>query len=394
MVSYALKYLKKKLGRIRNEQVVTKLPDVSPEDLIKYIESTITKDNAQLRAAELKRRVQQEDSKKIEKKRIKEEEEQIREILRQKELRQAYENKHVLKLYFCNHHGSKIRLPTFFTKSNSAFFEMSGLVLKEFDNGGVVWYPLLKDKKEQDVMFMEGSPNPMDIFKSKSHIVSQIYGGKVDSNCDITSEGKPILIDPHMFSEEKTGQKIKVMDISEQSKNKYEQMIQQMSDDNSQLQYEIEKLKKNEVKYEANLAESNMTASVAQETSDIYSAKFANLFQRTASVVSELTNTIASIQDVKQEQVLTERMNQALHRSVRELRDKLEELQPMDAQEIASARTRDIMNDGLALIEKAKMVNAPIVIKSTSGEVMETGKKKKESKETEVIASEDLPNEN
>ena len=389
----ALKYLKNKLRRVRHENVYTQLPNISPEDLAKLIDRQLKLDNAQLRAADLKRKANKEDTKRVEKNRLREEEEQIKEILRQKQEREAYENRHTIKLYFNNHLGKQVKLPTFFTRSNSAFFKMCGFVLKEFDNGHVIWYPLLKDKKGEDRMFVEGSPNPMDIFKSKAHIISQIYGGKVDTNCDITTDGKPLLIDPRMFEDEKTGEKCKVIDLSDQKRKEFEHMVQQLSDDNSVLQNEIEKMRKQEIKYESDLAENNMLSSVAKEQSDIWAGKFASLFSRNAEIVKGLTDTLASIQDVKQEQILTERMNFALHRTVKDMRDKLEELSPMSQHEISSAKTMDTISRAIGMIEQAKVLNAPVIIKSTSGEVVNVPSKKKKVGKEEIVGTEEVPEE-
>ena len=220
-------------------------------------------------------------------------------------------------------------LPLFFLKSNSTYKDYKyfwGIELYETDDGYTIFYPLLTDGKNV-VRFKKPATDILDFFKERIGVVKQLNSGKLDSNFDVNEYGKPVLLLDNEGKDVDSGTKVKIINLSEQERHKYELQISQLNDIINKLYSELEEAKKREVEYKQDLADKEMSLNVSQHEKEIANANLIAVTQKQMSMFKQLTDAMLSLEDVKLSQLLSEDTAKRLFETLQITKDKLDELE-------------------------------------------------------------------
>ncbi len=293
-----------------SETYLTKYPDITTrKQLADFINKKTEQENAQLKARELKRKEEdQEQIKQLEE--IKKEEiieEKVRAHLKQEE---TLKKQRAIKLRI---EGLNIP-PTFFLKSNVPYYKFMGVYLQETKEGGLLWYPWLRktvDKKAQDFLFDCPASNFKEFFKQTVGIVSQMRGGKLDSNFDIDENKQPALYSKDI-TEDKKGKKYEVIHLEDAERQKLEKEAKLWEDKFYNILNELNESNKIIKRMEGKTAEQEVSTEMAIEDADISRSNLSVLANKQMGMVQEFGNLLSSAQDREMRQILSQRMNKSL----------------------------------------------------------------------------------
>lgn len=346
---------------VKEETYVTPLPPdlKSSQEIGKFIDKKREQENAHLKAKVLRLQSQLED-KEREKQRIKEEQEIKKQIEERIEEQKKLKKKRALKLKLV---GVKTA-PSFFLKSNKHYHNFIGAYLQETKDGDVLWYPLLK-KGKKEVIFNSPARSFVEFFEKNLGIVSQIRGGKVDSNYDIDDQGEPMFIQPKY---KKDGEEVEVIDLSDKQKLEYEKQLEHMKEYIGQLVHEIKQLKKKENEYIQELGMKEVEADVAKEDRDSWASRLATIAQKGATSNRQLADVLATIGDAEMSKILTQRASEQKSRKIREMQNEIEETNPERQKMQQRAMIQQDVNSKIAKIKKELRDAAKSEAKEATGE--------------------------
>ena len=325
---------------VRKEEVTPLSPDTQ-EAIARKLNDMLVKRNAYLEAELAKARAAQE-VKKGEAELGRVEEGLVKQATEEEAEEERLEKQNALKLRFV---GIKKR-PTLFLKGNKMLSKLAGFYLKDTDDGHLLIYPMIKDKAfSRERILDRPIRNIKELFKEPMNIVGQVRGGKVDSNYEINRDGKLIFIHPSEAEEEGTGRKVKIISISEQEKLEYERQIEELNDALQQLMQRIEDYEKMKGKYDISMAELRMQKNTAEKERDLWASKAAVAYERSVRSMRDLAASLTSVQDLKTQQALTEKMNRSLSYVIQDLNEKVEELAPKKIRDIERDRLKEDLKD-------------------------------------------------
>jgi len=335
--------------KIKNVLGIGKKPKVeiyrlpAPFDLSEA-NKRLAEENAQLKAELLKLRKKMEDRKE-EGKRREMEERELRYVESERMRKQMLEKKRTLILPIF---GIK-KYPTFFLRDNTPYKKFKGFVVKQSDNGATLWYPLLTDGKKDSIPLGPTSyaTDPMDIFKTRIGVATQILGGKVDSNYEIVidenGEERLHLHRPD-YAYDENGNVVRIVRIDDQERKQYEDTIEQLKIKIMELQSEIENLKEREIEYETSLAEKEVRAKTAEKERDIFARGVASFANNALKLTSTIVTALGAIQHARTNQVLTEELNTTLMNVIDDLRSIVEKYIPREQAILAQQKIEDIVS--------------------------------------------------
>lgn len=344
--------LRKLIGKLRYwitgeptyEQLITSLPySQSNRELAELINKKIMQRNAELEAEVLKYKARDEE-KRLEEQRRVEEEEIIEKVKKHNEEIEKLEKAKSIKLIF---EGLK-KPPTFFLRNNVPFYKLKGMYLKEDDEGYLYWYPILTDGKK-DKIFKKPTTNFNDFFKEKIGLVSQIRGGKVDSNFDITKDGKPILITKDVVKDKE--KEYKIIHLNEQEERKLLHEIEEWKKAYSGKLQEIEDLQKRITDLEIDSADKEVATNIATRESDIMKSTIAVLADKRPASTIAVANALASSQDTLINHLLSERLNMVYTDVIDSYREKLKEVLSKEELEVGEERIKSLIDSATERIK-------------------------------------------
>jgi len=344
--------LKKLFFIKKSETYLTRYPDIrTRKELAEFINKKTEQENAQLKAQLLKKKEREQEKKREELERKKEEliEAQIRKKIEQEE---RLTKQRALKLRI-----EGLFPPTFFLRSNLPYHKFMGIYLQEDRDGRLLWYPWLR-KGKQDFMFPYPATNFLEFFKERVGIVSQMRGGKVDSNFDIVEGKKPILIAKDI-AEDKEGKKYEVIHLEDAERQELEREVETYKNKYYEALGRIKDLGKNEKKMEGKLAEQEITTEMAVEEADISRANLSVLSKKQTGMIGDVANMLSSRQDSEISRILSLRMQTKLITINDELNRYLEEKlpdKPIEREEILSTVQKIVKN---AIEQKTIIVQQP-----------------------------------
>jgi hypothetical protein len=356
--------------KAKTEQYLTKLPDFQTlEEVIGFVEQKYQQQNAQLMAENIQLKRKAEEKKK-DKDRKKHEDTILVEVEKQKQELNAIKQQRTLKFKI---EGLKDP-PVFFLKNNRAIGRFMGFVLQETDEGAHIFYPWIHlggnsvTDPGRDVKFEKFAHHFEDFFKDEIGIVSQMRGGKVDSNFDIGEDGRPILRSSKLFSDKQIDAPATVEDlkkleernrISEQERREYEQKIEKLKSQLNQYSSALMDERKEKEELEKLLADSQVEAEVATKDKDLFAASLGAEAKQKETATKVITDSLLAIQDTKVSQVLTERMNQSLLDAMHRLRRKYQEGLYKEEREIEETRSKDMMRSVAKEVVNQQAIVAP-----------------------------------
>lgn len=350
----------------KTEQYITKIPDFnSLQEIMGFVNQKHIEENAELKADNIRYKSQEEEQRK-EKERIKQESDLFKTVQERKiEILKMKEQK-MLKLKI---EGLE-NFPTFFLKNNKAFGKFMGFILQETDEGLILYYPWLQ-QNDQDYRFDKYAYRIEDFFKEEIGIVSQMRGGKLDSNFDIGEQGEAILRPKKMLYDKPNNANITVEDlkkienanaISEHERREYEQKIASLTtrvNEFASRALEAEKANKGQEHEIMNLSIEN---ELATGTADLAKATLAADAKHKIVEVKTVTDAHLAIQDLKVNQVLTEQLNHTVIDSMAHMRKKLGDKLYKEETEIEESRQKDLMRS----VAKEVKSQEPMIIKQAA----------------------------
>jgi len=295
----------------------------TPVDM-QEVEKRIKQLNAQLAAARLRDRAEQEEKKK--KIKVKEQEEkEIQYILEQKKrLKKLKASKSLTLPIF----GMK-SFPTFFLKSNVPYKKFAGFYLRQTESGQTLWAPLLTDGQNKSIPVgpEAWTDNPINIFKSRLGMVTQLKGGKVDSNYDIIideNSGKEMLVlyKPKYVHKSK---EVKVLDISESERVEYERTVKELKKQNRDLYSRMSELDQMLITSEIKTNEAESKVMAARTEAETYKANMESMKKDYYEIMKRATETETRIIEFKAQQVQAEKLAWTLRNALDKYRKVLEE---------------------------------------------------------------------
>lgn len=309
----SLRKLLQKRGQPKIFKVTTPLPTGLAE-----VNKVMAEENAELRARILDYESRDED-KEIKKERIREEEKE-KEIVLKYEERQKKKSK-LREMKFIIEETRK-NPPTFYLKNDIPYCKFLGFMSRETEEGHVIWYPLLekKDKKgNKRLIIPHGrfayADTPLDIFKKQTNIVSQIRGGKVDSNYDMTYNPETGRTEINLYVPKyvtENGTEVEKIDISDIERKELETRIKELELAINQLYFDKKKFQEREIKYKTQLADLEITNDGLSKESDIWRGYYSHQSQKVIRMIETLASTLSGLQDLRITSILTEDMNQRL----------------------------------------------------------------------------------
>ena len=258
-----------------------------------------------------------------------------------------------------------------------AFGHFKGLYFKENSDGYVTVYPwLLLGKK--NVIFKAPATSFEQMFKQPERIVSQIRGGKFDSNYIISENKKPMLLRRDV-KRTVDGEKIRVIDLSEQERQEYEAKIEELRKKIGEFAKALEDMRKKEIEYETELAEKEVAANAAIKERDVWAAKFAVLAQKQEGTAKQLASAVTAVQDLAMHKTLTERQNWALLDAIREKDRLLSEHMPKEVRELEREKLKEDLNYQVELIKSLPRIQEIKKVKKTAVKKPKRGEEVAES---------------
>ena len=360
--------------RPKEEKYLTRYPPVPFEELVKYINKKVLQENTRLKAENIKLRKKLEEKKA--KERAEKEKKKIeREILKKKKQMELIEKERTLPLKI----ETKKANPTFFLRSNTNVGKFVGFLLQDTKEGHTLWYPMIKTKNGIFKLNVY-SLNPLDFFRSRLSIVAQLKGGKLDSNVDVTKDGKLVIIkdNPEEGEDVETKQKVKLIHLDEHERREYEQKIAELREKIKELYSALETAKEKEAEYELQLADKEMAAKAAMKQRDTFAALSSHLIEKSGKQTEEMARMASAVQDLKVDQVLTERLAFGFFSALDGLQEKFKKYLGADRAQMALDEVKRVFNEAL---EYAKKFQKPVKVEVEQPKKGLFGRKPKEETE-------------
>jgi len=335
--------LRKKI--IEKPLYVTKSPDIHTlKELGRFMDRKKSVENIELKKKLLQTESKLEEKDK-QKERILEEQDLMNKIRTQKEHMQKLEKERALKLHFVGLETP----PTLFTKSNIPVGRIKGLYLKETKDGFLLFYPLLESKNKNTTRILnEPVTGFKKFFKSEIGIVSQMRGGKLDSNYEIDEDGKLLYLPPKEFDTEK---KYKVINLSESETREYEVREEQLRNLIRENYGKIKDMKNREVEFETQLADNEVLMSSAVKERDLYASNYALLIKKQEGMYQQMLSAVSEIEDVKVRAILSERLAKAMESALETYRSKFEEAVSKELSDIEREKFMEMQKDSIKNVE-------------------------------------------
>lgn len=352
-------------GKKKQANFINKMPVFESElELSKFISRKQEAENAQMKADNLRLQSEVENLKKKTKDQVTQEQIE-QEVLKEKAKKKTESASKSLKLAFVDVEDN----PTFFLKSNRPFHKLAGIYLHETDNGQLVYYPWVKVKQGHKLIDKRLTCPAFSFnqfFREQVGIVSQIKGGKVDSNFDITAKGEFILKLPDEYVDVETKEKVKLINITDVKKKEYEDKIEGLNDKISELFHRLKQANLKEADYMAKLAEEELRTDVAEKERSVWAANSQFLAEKQKATTEQLSTAVAAEQDLKMQQILEARMVKVLSNGLDKMRERLGERLSMREYEVEENKIRRIMRDTVSEAIRLTSGNRPARVETQS----------------------------
>lgn len=333
--------------REKTETYVQHLPNFETiQELVDFVEKKYQQENAQLRAENVRLK-QSKEEEKLKKKRVQDEGKIIEEIYQRKLEIEGMKKARAVKLKI----EGLYKPPTFFLKNNRPFHKFMGIYLQETDDGNLIYYPWLRIGS-QDVKFEKYAHRFEDFFRSDIGIVSQMTGGKVDSNFDIAEDGTPVLRIKHSVFDKPNKEAVtvedlkqmqKISEMSEAERREYENKIEILRNQVNNVSATLIDERKEKEELEKSLADKEITVKTVEADNDIWKATVAGEAERKKETTKIVADALSSIQDTKVSQILTDRMNETFLDAFHRLKKKYGEGLYKEEREIEESKQKDLI---------------------------------------------------
>jgi len=323
---------------------------------IRKMQEQLLKENAMLRA-ELSKRKAMVSKEKERHEQLARESKEIGYVLNQKELQKKKEKERMVMLPLF---GLK-NLPTFFLKDNVPIGKLKGFGLKQTSEGRTLWYPVLtNDGKNNFVPSGDGAyaSDPMKIFRRKIGIVTQMRGGKVDSNYgyvfDDNGDRAMRLFKPSYI--DKKGKEMEVIRMDENERQEYERKIEELQMNMNRALNALSEMREKEIDYETDSARKGVETSAAKKERDVYASQMASLGENIYSIARVAAAALAGSQQLKTQQVTTEALNTELVSALDRSFGLIRKYVPERSIEPTEARVKELMT---SITEKKESKKEP-----------------------------------
>ncbi len=329
---------------------ITKSPDIHTlKELGKFMSRKKALENIELKKKLLQAESKLEEKGK-EKERILEEQELMESIRKQKEHMQKLEKERAIPLKFM---GLKEN-PTLFTKSEIPICRVQGMYMKETKEGYLLFYPWLEGKKskigeEPTKILKEPVTNFKKLFRKEIGIVSQMRGGKIDSNYEIDEEGKLIYIPQKELDVEK---QYKILHLSDIEAKEYETHIEQLKNLIRENYGKIKDMKKREVEFEVQISENEVLMDSTIKERDLYASQYGLLVKKQEGMYQQMLSAVSEIGDVKTRAILSERLAKSMESALETYRGKFEEAVSKEISDIEREKLMELQKDSMSNIER------------------------------------------
>jgi len=206
--------------------------------------------------------------------------------------------------------------PVMFLKNNQPYKRFAGLFLQEYNGEPVMFAWLWDAQKQKHIKLKVPIRNFMDVFRDQLGIAAQMRGGKIDTNLVIDEDGVPRLRAPGIKTDIATGDQIKVIDLSDKERNKYESVIEKQQDYMGKLQKGVTDMQKREHQYKTLLLEYGSTADVMTDHAATMGSDYKVAIEQIKGLGKEVSQILGSANAQMIETVVTESSNKALMASV------------------------------------------------------------------------------
>jgi len=354
---------------------VTKTPDIDTiRELGKFMDRKKSIENIDLKKKLLKAESKLEE-KDREKERILEEKEIMERIRKQKEHMKELEKARALKLKFVG----LLKSPTLFSKSNIPLGNIQGMYLKETKDGYLLFYPWLESKKNTTKILKEPVTDFKSFFRKEIGIVSQMRGGKVDSNYDLDEYGKLMFLPPKKLD---VDNQYKIINLSDLEVKDYETQIEQLRNQIRENYAKIKDMKKREVEFEVQIAENEVLMDASVKERGIYASQYALLIKKQEGLYKEMLMAVSEVEDVKTRAVLSEKLANTMESALEEYKTKYEEAVSMELSDIEREKIIEMQDDIVKNTEK--MLDKVKGLASSKKPVVVGGIKKEAEEEGEL----------
>lgn len=290
---------------------------------MKDLERLVKQQNAEYKALLLKIKAQKEEERRKKEDR-KEEEKEKEYILQQKKRLEAIKKGRSLILPCF---GLK-EFPTFFLKSNVAYKKFAGFYLRQTDEGLVQWAPLLTDGKEKTIPSGNDvwTENPLNIFRARMGFVTQLKGGKVDSNYDLfvdenTGQERLVLCVPKYVHK---GEEVKIINLSESERLELERETRRALQHNKEAYNRIAELESMQIDIECDRNKFESDSLKFKKEAEIYKTHAESINQSHENLIKTSSAVLTSMTETKAQAVQAEKLAWALKGALDRYRDILE----------------------------------------------------------------------
>lgn len=355
-LGYLSRKFKNFLGIFKRETYVGQPPPgMTMERLQRLANKVYLERNKELEAQNLRMKAKLEEINK-EKLREKKEEKIADEIIKFNEMKKLSKYKKTLGLRFYVYGKGKWRpldkLPTFFLKSDKPLHKIAGAFMEQTDDGYLQWVPWLQ-YKGKDTSFKKAAPSFKSFFQKNIGIVSQIMGGKVDSNFDIDRYGQPVFKPPNEYVDYKSPeQKIKVINISEQESKRLEDTISIQKDQISQLVGELERTQRIIDKYDSKSLEDGIKRSASEEKAESYASSLITLSEEIPQLARTVGDAMGTASSTRIRQSIAERNTLMLMGALEEKEGMLRDMLPKEERDIVKQQIKTDLDDLVLLQNK------------------------------------------
>ncbi|MEK7111765.1 MAG: hypothetical protein AAB875_00395, partial [Patescibacteria group bacterium] len=334
-----LEKLKNFINRVSVDKTETYNIDITRDPrFLEKIPQAIMQENAQLKAE--KARLMQQLAEINAAKKAEEHELLVKQeiIKRQLQLNQQKKEKSI-SLYF------KIKdlknCPTFFYKSNKTMFgaKLVGIQLQDAEDGKTLYYPLLlKEGQKKPMKLKYPVINIEEWWKNKTGVVSQLHAGRADTNFEMSKKGELMLLNPDVYDDTKTGQKVEIIRMDEAEKQEYEERIHRTEQRMNGYIHELKKQLKIADELQQKNDDNEIENAATKQQRDAFAARFATMVEKSTDLVKSALNAQVGLQDAVQSQVLTEKEAAQLIDRLEEANLKIQQYQSGGSDEVAAEK--------------------------------------------------------
>ena len=269
-------------------------------------------------------------------------------------------------------------LPVFYLRDNKTIDEFKylyGFEIEESEEGYIYWRPILsstpdaRGKKFRVDTMVSGAFEEM--FKENVGIVSQMFGGKVDTNFIIDKDGNAkllpsqstmayIVMQSLKSSGKKKGKKEDQGDpdfiipgpLDDVDKIAYETIIAKLRSRLSRLQSELRDLKMKQVEYENKIEDMKLSVETLKKQRDTYMATLLAVLEKVKGYTRELSKLMVGYQDTELMAILSNSLNFRLMQEIDKLKDEVQELRNIPNREIIREEMKEDMELTTNILER------------------------------------------